>query len=136
MSPLILSSLAAGKCFTMQSKVESPGSLIVSDSIMLSSEGWSEGALFFLTVHDELPIMPMTGMMGGNYGRHFITFVPEERLILQITASIIERRNKNTKANPCEENDSYSLTRCVEEYIAGHVGCSSPWDAFPKQGVS
>ena len=36
---------------------------------------------------------------------------------------LVERRVLNTPARPCEEDKSYSFTKCVLEFVAGSVGC-------------
>ena len=36
---------------------------------------------------------------------------------------LVQRRVLNTPARPCEEDESYSFTKCVLEFVAGSVGC-------------
>ena len=40
---------------------------------------------------------------------------------------LVERRVLNTPARPCEEDESYSFTRCMLEFVAGRVGCHLDW---------
>ena len=36
---------------------------------------------------------------------------------------LVERRVLNTPARPCQEDESYSFTRCILQFVAGRVGC-------------
>ena len=36
---------------------------------------------------------------------------------------LVERRVLNTPARPCQEDQSYSFTRCLLEFVAARVGC-------------
>ena len=36
---------------------------------------------------------------------------------------LIQRRVLNTPARPCQEDESYSFTSCVLQFLAGRVGC-------------
>ena len=40
---------------------------------------------------------------------------------------LVERRVLNTLARPCQEDESYSFTRCMLEFVAGRVGCHLDW---------
>ena len=40
---------------------------------------------------------------------------------------LIQRRVLNTPTRPCQEEESYSFTRCMLEFVAGRVGCHLDW---------
>ena len=40
---------------------------------------------------------------------------------------LVERRVLNTPARPCQEDQSYSFTRCLLEFVAARVGCHLDW---------
>ena len=40
---------------------------------------------------------------------------------------LIERRILNTPSRPCKEDDSFSFTGCMMEFIARRVGCHLDW---------
>ena len=47
----------------------------------------------------------------------------------------IEHVKLNLPAKPCQEDESYSLTRCIRESIIGKIGCRPEWDTWSNQGM-
>ena len=40
---------------------------------------------------------------------------------------LIQRSTLNTASRPCEDDESYSFTRCLLEFVARKVGCHLDW---------
>ena len=56
----------------------------------------------------------------NNYGKLF----PSKDCNSYFTLALTERRELNTKEDPCERRDGYSFVSCIEESVAGQVGCA------------
>ena len=55
----------------------------------------------------------------NNYGKLF----PSKDCNSYFTLALTERRELNTKEDPCETRDGFSFVSCIEESLAGQVGC-------------
>ena len=57
----------------------------------------------------------------------------KERIYLSLTSSLsgefslVQRRALNTPTRPCQDNEEFSFTRCVMEFITRRVGCHLDW---------
>lgn len=49
--------------------------------------------------------------------------------------SVDTKHKLNLPEDPCVEDESYSLSKCLTDYVTKEVGCKSPWDAFPDDMV-
>ncbi len=38
-----------------------------------------------------------------------------------------------TEKHRCNDDPDYNIVRCMEEFVADNVSCSSPWDVYPHQ---
>ena len=46
----------------------------------------------------------------------------------------IEHVKMNLPATPCQETESYSLTRCIRDRISKKIGCRPEWDGWSDLG--
>lgn len=65
--------------------------------------------------------MTMNSLRGDIYGRKQITYLPNANEVLQVQMVLEVRQNLNTKDNPCEMDEGYSVTKETEKYWTDEI---------------
>ena len=124
---LEISKIDYGKCFTLNSSVVKIGTDVEHKLTIYFTKNIGHYSL----IHDPNFFIPGPNpeTMPRIFTIHDASFGTQ--LMYMKT---IEHVKMNLPAKPCQEEESYSLTRCIRDSINRKIGCRPEWDNWRNQG--
>ena len=125
---LDISSINYGKCFTLNPSVVDIGTEMTRPLTIIYAE---RNASQYSFIHD--PDFYILGPNPRTMPRIFTMQTPSYGTKMMYIDTV-EHVKMNLPATPCQEAESYSLTRCIRDGISKKIGCRPEWDGWSDPG--
>ena len=114
----------SGHCHTFNPENVSLSDLAGQSYLYLGDKEGKTRHGFKIYLHERGQFWPSLAL--ERLGQSKVVYVKTKRLVVG-EFKLVERRILNNQARPCVEEETFSFTECMMEFLARRVGCHLDW---------